>query len=220
MTDNNNLQNEQKVLLCLYCGNKTRMDMVGQHTHHWESDDESFRGYDKHKMFACPVCGKVTFHLAYWEDGMYGRNHEMLEEEKILYPINSIDGNAVPIKIRNAYEAALKNRNIANDTCLLALRKTLEVICEDKGAVGKDLYHKVANFRENGVFPESIYQASEYVRELGNRVAHNAGFHVSIHDVDTIIDFVEHIIVYLYALPQMLERFERRFKVIIDNNSD
>ena len=85
------------------------MDMVGQHIHHWEVDDGSSHGYSKYQMFNCPVCEKVTLNHTYWEDGMYGRDGQMYEENEILYPKNSVDNNAMPSNIKDAFEAALKH---------------------------------------------------------------------------------------------------------------
>jgi len=205
-----NPEKEQKVLQCFYCGNKTKMDMVGQHINHWETDDGSFRGYNKHKMFICPVRERVTFHYAYWEDGMYDRNGQGYEEDEILYPINSIDSKAMPTEIKDAFEAALKIRNIDNAVCLMALRRTLELICHDKGASEKKkLAGKIEELAQQGILPEPLKDASSFTRELGNSAAHDNKLNVGSHDIDSIVDFVKYIIEYLYILPYKLKRYKK-----------
>lgn len=212
MEESVNTQKEQKVLHCFYCGNKTKMDMVGMHVYHWEVDDGSYRGYDKYRMFSCPVCGKVTFHLAYWEEGMYDRDNQMFEEESIVFPVNSMDSKAMPPKIKDTFEAALKTRNINNDICLIALRKTLELICIDKGALKWGLKDKIEELAQNGILPEPLKEASSLAKILGDSAAHDKGLDVNNQDINSMIDFVEYIIEYLYILPFKLTRFKKRLK--------
>ncbi|MCL1881200.1 MAG: DUF4145 domain-containing protein [Oscillospiraceae bacterium] len=219
---NKSLENKeaQKVLQCLYCGNKTKMDMVGQHIYRWEDDEGCYCGVDIYKMFSCPICEKVTFHYAYWENGMYGRNGEMIEEEEILYPVNSIDSKAMPQKIKDSFEAAIKIRNIDNAVCLMALRRTLELVCVDKGATEWGLKDKIKELVQNGILPDFLREASSFTKILGDSAAHDKGFDLNNHDINIIIDFVEYIIEYLYVLPYKLEKYKRRLKSLEEELND
>jgi hypothetical protein len=122
--------NNQKVLKCYYCGNSTLMDLVGEHKYNWDEND-GYYGYFNYQMYACPVCRKVTFFKQYWDSAQSyynGGEYENFIDEEILYPINTFQGDYLPHKVKETYEAALKTKNIDSAVCLMALRRTLEII--------------------------------------------------------------------------------------------
>ena len=79
-------------------------------------------------MFACPVCGKVTFLETYWDNAQRDYAGNEYSDDEILYPVNSLKTKLLPNEIKNAFESALKVKNIDNDLCFIALRKTLELV--------------------------------------------------------------------------------------------
>lgn len=210
---------EQKIIQCLYCGNKTLMDMVGQYRNSWD-EDTGYYGYFLYKMFACPVCGKVTFYQTYWDCAQTNYDGSDAVDEEILYPINSIDSNAMPPKIKDAFESALKIRNIDSAVCLMALRRTLELICIDKGAVKWGLKDKIEELAEKGILPETLKEASSFTKILGDSATHDKGLDINIQDINSMIDFVEYIIEYLYVLPYKLERYKKRLESLEDAHND
>lgn len=121
----------QKVLQCFYCGNSTLMDLVGEHKYNWD-EGEGYYGYFIYQMFSCPICGKVTFFQQYWDCNMFLDDERTFIYEEILYPINKFSEKNIPAKVKDAYEAALKTRNIDSAICLISLRRTLEIICNEK----------------------------------------------------------------------------------------
>ena len=84
------------------------------------------------------------------------------------------------------------------------------MICVDKGATEKELYKKIEELAQNGTLPEPLREASSFARKLGNSAAHNKGLDVDTHDINSMVDFVEYIIEYLYILPNKLERYKKR----------
>jgi hypothetical protein len=210
---------EQKVLQCLYCGNKTLMDMVGQHKYSWD-EGQGYYGYFLYKMFRCPICDRVTFHQTYWDCAQTDYDGSDLVDEEILYPVNSIDSNAMPQKIKDAFESALKIRNIDNSVCLMALRRTLELICIDKEATKWGLKDKIEELAQKGVLPEALKEASSFTKILGDSAAHDKGLDLNIQDINSMIDFVEYIIEYLYVLPYKLERYKKRLDSLEENKND
>ena len=219
MDDLFNNSKEQKVLQCLYCGNKTLMDTVGQHKYSWE-EDYGYYGYFLYKMFSCPICGRVTFHQTYWDCAQEDSEGKDIIDEEILYPINSVESNTMPPKIKDAFEAALKIRNIDNSVCLMALRRTLELICVDKKAIKWGLKDKIEELAEKGILPETLKEASSFAKILGDSAAHDKGWDVNIHDINSMIDFVEYIIEYLYVLPFKLERYKKRLDALEEHGDD
>lgn len=210
---------EQEVLQCLYCGNKTLMDMVGQHRTSWE-EESGYYGYFHYKMFCCPVCYRVTFYQAYWDCAQMNYDGSELVDVEILYPVNTIDSNAMPPKIKDAFESALKIRNIDNLVCLMALRRTLELICIDKKATKWGLKNKIEELAQEGILPETLKEASSFAKILGDSAAHDKGLDLNIHDINSMIDFVEYIIEYLYVLPYKLEKYKKRLVSLEENKNE
>ena len=130
---------KEKIIKCFHCGNETPMLKAGKYF--WGSREMEFSDFEfsyKYELFACPVCHKVTLQETYSDELMIdcdsqGRD-KYYETQNILFPLNNIDSTSVPQKIKEAYEAALKTKDIDKYVCLMALRRTLELMLNDKGA--------------------------------------------------------------------------------------
>lgn len=137
-----------KVILCYHCGNKTLMENVTSHKYSW-SDDEEVEIFSE------------------W----YGYNGKLEPEVTLLYP--QISSNArMPKNVRKAFDAAKKVRNIDGAICALSLRRTLEMMCKDKGATKGDLFKKLKYLSEQGILPPILDKMASVLRHLGNSAAH------------------------------------------------
>lgn len=204
---------EEKIIKCYHCGNETIMHLKGEAR--WDSNDDDFYFEYTYKMFCCPVCHKVTLIEIYTDESMMSYNRagevEHYKEEKITYPINSLDSDTIPIKIKQAFEAALKSRSISNNICLMALRHTLELILNDKGATKWGLKDKIEEIAGKGLLPETLKEASALTKILGDSAAHDKSIEIDQYDVESMADFVEYIIEYLYIIPDKINRYKERF---------
>lgn len=202
---------KQKIIQCLYCGNKTLMNQVGEHIHRW-NEDYSYYGYYIYSMYKCPVCNKVSFYQEYSDCAMQGIDEkgEIVElvDEEILYPINSFYSKYLPKHIKDAYESALKTKNIDIAICLIALRRTLEMICNDKGATGNNLAKKIEDLSKKGILPKELKAASKITKNFGNIGAHGEDINIYPKELNELIVFVEYILEYLYILPNKIKELE------------
>lgn len=119
----------------------------------------------------------------------------------ILYPQCTINYIGIPKTVKDAFESALKVKNIDHEICAISLRRVLEAICKDKGASGRDLNSMVQDMIARRFLPEMFNDACWIIRQLGNSAAHADNVHFSKHQVDDTIGFVQSIINYLYILP-------------------
>ena len=198
---------DQQVVQCLYCGNKTLMDKVGEHKYSWD-EDNNYWGYFLYQMYACPVCGRVTFYQKYWDSAQTDYQGNDYVDEDILYPINTLNTNALPPFIKGAFEAALKAKNISNDVCVLALRQTLELILIDKGATKWGLQDKIEELAQKNILPDTLKEASLIAKMFGDSAAHAKGMNTTIHDVNRLCDFIEYLLDYFYILPDKINAFK------------
>ncbi len=113
---------------------------------------------------ACPVCHKVKLRETYSDETMmkhYNTSYalEYYDKKTILFPINNIESSSIPSKVKEAFEAALKTKEIDKNNCLIALRRTLELILKDKGAIKWGLKDKIEEIVEKGLLPNTLKEA-------------------------------------------------------------
>jgi ribosomal protein S27E len=202
-----------ETILCLHCGNTTLMYKCGDYK--WGSNEDFIFSYN-YKMVACPECRKITLIETYRDETMlrYDRNGdiEYYAEEKVLYPTNMIDNNAMPAFIKNSFESALKVRNIDYTGCLILLRRTLEMIVKNQGAEGKDLYEKIEDIANKGILPDALKEASTLARVFGNSAVHDLESIADTNDTNTLIELMKYIIEYLYIIPKKIDDLKRNIK--------
>ena len=132
------------------------------------------------------------------------------DEKNILFPINSINSNSIPQKIKEAYAAALKVKEIDKFVCLMALRRTLELLLKDKGATKWGLKDKIEEIAEKGLLPDALKEASSLAKILGDTAAHDKEIEIDQQDVEAIAEFIRFIIEYLYIVPDKISNYKRR----------
>jgi hypothetical protein len=199
---------KEKVIKCFHCGNETLMRQTGEYS--WRSRDDFDFQY-KYRMYACPVCNKVTLLQVYSDETMITNEMTWAEEETILFPLNSIESNFLPKAIKESYEAALKVRNVDATACALLLRRALEVIMTDQGATAWGLADKIEEIANKGLLPDSLKEASFFTKKFGDSAAHGSEL-IDNRDINPLIEFIEYIIEYLYIIPSKIEELKAKLE--------
>ena len=132
------------------------------------------------------------------------------DEKNILYPLSSVEGTSVPTKVKEAYEAALKTKSIDKYVCLMALRRTLELLLKDKGATKWSLKDKIEEVAEKGLLPDALKEASSLAKMLGDTAAHDKDMEIEQYDVEAMAEFIGFIIEYLYIVPDKINTYKER----------
>jgi len=195
-------------IMCFNCGNKTLMELIGEYNAGCAEAGE----YTRFQLFRCPVCFRPTLHEEYQDDFMQDYNPitgeaEYYDVKTILYPRNTLDSSVLPSEVKTAYDSAMKVRNINDNICAMALRRTLEQICIDKGATKWGLKDKIEEIAQKGFLPDTLKEATIIAKKFGDDGAHKE----CSGDVDFLIEFVEYIIEYIYVLPAKIVEFKKRF---------
>lgn len=213
----------QEVIKCFHCGNETLMSKKGEYT--WGSGGyEEFEFSYKYEMFACPVCHKITLRETYSDETMicYGAGDQMWWDKKksILFPVGNIESNSVPPKIKEAYTAALRIKNIDKYVCLMALRRALELILKDKGAMKWGLKDKIEELAQKGLLPDTLKEASSLTKIFGDSAAHDKEIEIEQFDVECMSEFTGFIIQYLYVIPDKINMCKRRLDSETETGND
>ena len=133
------------------------------------------------------------------------------DEKSILYPLSSMESTSVPKKVKEAYEAALKTKSIDKYVCLMALRRTLELLLKDKGATKWGLKDKIEEIAAKGLLPDTLKEASSLAKVLGDTAAHDKELEIDQYDVEAMAEFIGFIIEYLYIVPDKISTYKVRF---------
>lgn len=211
-------QNE-KVLTCHHCGNKTAMKEVSKYVHKENEDiwDYAIDPYkpvhgitfkNEWRLFLCPVCINVTLEKEYSHSEITEPNGRPIVSEELLYPFKTMEVNYIPKNVSGAFEAALKVRQIDGAICAIAIRRTLEMMCKDKGEEGKNLYSMLKALSDKGVLPPILNDMASVLREIGNAAAHADETKFSHDLVPSMIEFTNIILDYVYNLPKQIEQLQ------------
>ena len=148
-------------------------------------------------VVTCPACGKGgTFerfnnisdlHIqqqAIWLGQRKCPNHEcsahiffiQTKDKKIIThpPLRiDFDSSNIPSRIKNSLEEAISCH--ANENYISAgimVRRTLEELCKDREASGKNLMQRIKSLQDKVVLPSELFEAMDELRLLGNDAAH------------------------------------------------
>lgn len=126
------------------------------------------------------------------------------------YPSQIISFNKenIPERIINAISEAI---TCHAEECFIAsaimVRKTLEEICEDRGAEGPNLYQRLQDLSTKIVIPSELVEAMNELRLLGNDAAHieaRTFEEIGTNEIEISIEFTKEILKAIYQYESLL----------------
>lgn len=211
---------------CQHCNNETLMevrDTIKKESGNILNDDYY---YDVNVVVLCPICNNYNIINAYW-DKSFGKNENLdqydiydgdLVMEEHIFPIDSDlltrKYNLIPNDVIENFRKAINLKYQDEESCLIKLRKTLEMICNDKSAIGSDLFSKIMDLSGKGILPKTLNLASTITRKLGNIGAHETNIDINKNELECAIELVEYIIQYIYVLPKEIENLNKKFNLV------
>lgn len=126
------------------------------------------------------------------------------------FPVARIDFDTadVPEPVVKAFDEALACH--ANECWMAAamlIRKSIEELCEDRGATGNVLIERIKSLRGKVTLPDELFEAAEHLRLLGNDAAHieaKAYTQVGKDEVEAGIDLAKELIKSVYQYKGLL----------------
>jgi Domain of unknown function (DUF4145) len=210
---------EKVILTCPHCGNKAPMELLNKFEKVTVSPlkyNEDAQFHDIFEVFECPVCEEFQLYHTHWNtEEAYFEDFDIYEEGQLLYPLSEkVNLYSLPKSIKSAYESALKVKNIDDGVCLMAIRRTLEMVCKDKGAVKGQLHQKLNQLQQQGILPPLMGDISKVIKDFGNIAAHGDQVDFNSHMVDGMFRFTNRILEYVYILPREMKRARREIEMI------
>jgi hypothetical protein len=186
---------------CPHCGHKATLEQIGSDIHIGD-------GFVCGQRF-CP------------NPNCRGHLFVVTLGQKLLFqspPVRfSFNKTNIPPAILKTFEEAI---TCHSEQCFVAaaimVRRTLEEICEERGAKGKDLKDRINDLKGKIVIPQELFDAMDELRLLGNDAAHlEAKIFDSITkpELDIAIEFTTEILKSLYQYSSLLDRLRSLKKV-------
>ncbi|MCD2344967.1 DUF4145 domain-containing protein [Ideonella azotifigens] len=128
------------------------------------------------------------------------------------YPPQRIDfdSKAIPATIVKTFEEALScQAEGMHVAAAIMIRRTLEELCQDKGATGANLKARVNTLQSSVVLPQGLLAAMDDLRLLGNDAAHiEAQTYDAIgqDELEVAIELTKEILKAVYQLDDLLGR--------------
>ncbi len=180
---------------CPHCGHNGTFESIGHDT------------LNSNRIFGLRKCPnqKCFGHLFFVCNTL---NKEVL----ITHPSDTIpfEKENIPEKVLNAFqEAVISHSNNCFVASAIMIRKTLEEICSDRGATGKNLYTRLEDLGTKIVIPKELIEGMNELRLLGNDAAHiesNAFNEIGKNEVEISIEFTKEILKAVYQYESLLKK--------------
>lgn len=137
-------------------------------------------------------------------------------ERKILalYPSVKIrfDSTNIPSSIRKSFEEAIDCFSYKNfRAAAVMIRRTVDQICQDKKAEGRDLYDRIEQLKTRIILPPEFFSGMHNLRMLGNDAAHTEAKifeEIGEDEINISISFTKQIIEAVYQYDELLKKLE------------
>jgi hypothetical protein len=181
--------------ICPYCGHKGTFEAISRDRFIQNQyicgqrlcPDQDCRG---HLFVVLDRSGNLLFH--------YPFRSVSLKRENIPESIIKTFDEAVTCHAQNCFVASA-----------IMIRRTLEEICEERGAVGKDIKTRIRDLQEKTLLPQELFDAMDELRLLGNDAAHieaNTFAQISSQELDVAIEFTIEFLKALYQYSSLLSK--------------
>lgn len=150
----------------------------------------------------------ITQHLTYdYFGSLVGDGPPM-----VILPTSDVPlSTAIPEAPRRSFEEARACFRAGQYTAsAVMVRRTLEAVCKDKGATGKDLYSKLDDLKNKKVIEGRLSDWSHDLRALGNEAAHDTSIFIHSEDAKDALELAEALLSYVYVLSARYDAFKAR----------
>lgn len=157
----------------------------------------------RYSIAFCPKCEGVFLHVAATSEP------SGIPYEAMLFPTPDRRGiPGLPEPVRRTFRSAQSCFETGNfEPCVVMCRKCIEAVCAFLGIQTGSLAERLRKARDSGRIEARLYEWADELRLIGNDAAHDLDVRISKQDAVDSIDFVEAILLYVFALDQRFRDF-------------
>jgi hypothetical protein len=190
-----------RVALCPSCSNLAPQNLVFIYSFAERRPyDKSFVAPEEapeHTYFvaSCSVCRDLLLYIATY--GIRSATDFPTVEVFLLYPTGVELDPSVPLRVRECYDEAVRVQHNAPNAYAVLIRRSLELICEDRGITKGTLKARLEELVQRGEIPSNLVEATTILRTLGNAGAHDGN--LSPYTTWAMADFFRAVVEYVYV---------------------
>lgn len=199
----------RKVGFCPHCGHMAPQSLLTVYfdkvTHH------------RADFFTFAICDTCQNPLIYFNEMRLGEKQKKLgvfyyglNSRDLAYPKPDVIHRAVPEKIVRWFTEALRIKGAAPTAFAASIRRCLEMVCHDRGALKGALTEKLADLADKKEIPPALSGMTEIIRLLGNAASHD-DVSIEAEFADTIEEFFRAILDYVYVRPHQINDIKVKF---------
>jgi hypothetical protein len=121
-------------------------------------------------------------------------------------------------KIEQAYQSALKVKNVDSNAFAVLLGRVLDQVCIERGAKGDSLYDRLKDLASKGEIPTRLAEMAHQLRHLRNIGAHADLGDLTSAEVPILDDLCRAILEYVYTAPKLIEQVELKMAELRKSN--
>jgi len=201
---------------CPHCGNQSTHTLILTRKFPCEvrtlaQDDDGktqeidVPGVGEHYVASCGTCQRLLM----YEDVSWSESKASFQGSDLEWPNEPDLHWCVPAEVRQHYYEALRVRLQSPNSYAVQIRRSLEALCDDRGAAVGPLKNRLEDLVSKGLLPPVLGSAATVLRQLGNRGAHH-GDSIDRFDVYRIEEFYVSIIDFVYTIPHRIQELESR----------
>lgn len=198
---------EPVAAICTTCHNATSWRPTG-----WINDDEADCAF---ALIMCSHCRQpIVMRQDYtWGYGP-GGTAQPLDDGPPVVVWPTLDAPlslSIPDDPRRSFEEARGCFRAGQHTAsAIMVRRTLEAVCADKGAVGANLRARLDDLKTKSIIEGNLAAWSHDLRVLGNDAAHDTALFISAEDAKDALELAEALLTYVYVLNAKYDAFNGR----------
>jgi hypothetical protein len=202
---------------CAHCHNTAPHRIIHRHSNLQQNFHEAVGDYGvgfAFVMIECPACNNITLLREHWHTGMDDAQPQSVE---IAYPCQPKLTGGLPTHIRSAVSATERVKAVDPNAYGVLVRRGLELLCEDRGAHGRNLHDRLKDLGAKNEIPERLVKIALGLKNLGNIGAHAGLGDLSPREVPLMTSLFEAILEHVYGAPHLIEVVEQRMKELTSN---
>lgn len=195
----------KKIFDCAHCGNTTLPDVIKWVTHkETVSSNTDPNGAVEvayyYALTRCHTCNAISL----LRTSQLDKDPNDLKAAYRCYPTIVKAPTGLPEALAAEYAEALKIEKISKEAYAVMIGRVLERLCKDKNAKGERLYDQIKDLSKRGLIPEQLCEMAHALRFLRNAGAHVTDFQIEQDEVQSMKDFINTMLEYVYVAPAKL----------------
>ena len=199
----------RNVAFCPHCGNLApqKLSFIQKCLSDSYSTDGDLIGKrdtpEAYYISTCETCGGV---LLYYDFGdCFGEND--FHHADLVWPNSDLPLKGIPKTVSSCYSEAVRIKRIAPNAFAVQIRRSLEALCDDRGAKEGPLQKRLLELVSKGEMPSILAEMTDVLRLLGNIGAHATDQAIKPGHVYMIDEFFRTIVEYVYVAPKKLKKY-------------